>query len=76
MDVVRSKIESLGGNITIDSQIDKGSKFIIQLPLTLSIISVLLVEMQQEKYAIPLSTIVETAIIKKDGYHVCASKKV
>ncbi|MFD2208847.1 chemotaxis protein CheW [Virgibacillus halophilus] len=65
LDVVRSKIESLGGNITIDSQIDKGSKFIIQLPLTLSIISVLLVEMQQEKYAIPLSTIVETAIIKK-----------
>lgn len=65
LDVVRSKIESLGGSITIESQMDKGSTFIIQLPLTLSIISVLLVELQQEKYAIPLSTIVETAIIKK-----------
>jgi two-component system, chemotaxis family, sensor kinase CheA len=66
LDVVKSTIESLGGTVTVDSVEGKGSIFLIQLPLTLSIISVLLVEIQQEKYAIPLSSIIETAIIKKE----------
>jgi two-component system, chemotaxis family, sensor kinase CheA len=66
LDVVKSTIESLGGTVTVDSEEGKGSIFSIQLPLTLSIISVLLVEIQQEKYAIPLSSIIETAIIKKE----------
>lgn len=65
LDVVKNTIESLGGNITIDSTEGQGSVFSIQLPLTLSIISVLLVELQKEKYAIPLSSIIETAILKK-----------
>ncbi|MGG0738019.1 chemotaxis protein CheW [Niallia taxi] len=65
LDVVKSTIESLGGTITIESQEGKGSLFSIQLPLTLSIISVMLVEIQQEKYAIPLSSIIETAIVNK-----------
>ncbi|MCM3028964.1 chemotaxis protein CheA [Niallia sp. MER 6] len=66
LDVVKSTIESLGGTITIESQEGKGSLFSIQLPLTLSIISVMLVEIQQEKYAIPLSSIIETAIVNKN----------
>ncbi|MBB5323653.1 two-component system chemotaxis sensor kinase CheA [Anoxybacillus tepidamans] len=66
LDVVKSTIESLGGSVTIDSQEGVGSVFSIQLPLTLSIISVMLVEIQNEKYAIPLSSIIETAIIKKE----------
>ncbi|WP_445488766.1 chemotaxis protein CheW [Niallia sp. 03133] len=66
LDVVKSKIESIGGTITIDSQEGKGSLFSIQLPLTLSIISVMLVEIQEEKYAIPLSSIIETAIVSKE----------
>jgi two-component system, chemotaxis family, sensor kinase CheA len=71
LDVVRNTIESLGGAITIDSEEGKGSTFSIELPLTLSIISVLLVEIQQEKYAVPLSSIIETAIISKsDVMHV------
>lgn len=65
LDVVRSTIESLGGTITIDSIEGKGSTFSIQLPLTLSIISVMLVEVEAEKYAIPLSSIIETAIVKR-----------
>ncbi|MCA1053532.1 chemotaxis protein CheA [Rossellomorea aquimaris] len=65
LDVVKATIESLGGSITIDSTEGKGSLFSIQLPLTLSIISVMLVEIEKEKYAIPLSSIIETAIIKK-----------
>ncbi|PAD21121.1 chemotaxis protein CheA [Terribacillus saccharophilus] len=71
LDVVRNTIESLGGTITINSEEGKGSIFSIELPLTLSIISVLLVEIQNEKYAVPLSSIIETAIIPKaDIMHV------
>jgi two-component system, chemotaxis family, sensor kinase CheA len=66
LDVVKSTIESLGGSITIDSTVGQGSLFSIQLPLTLSIISVMLVEIEAEKYAIPLSSIIETAIVKKE----------
>lgn len=66
LDVVKNTIESLGGSISIDSKEGYGSLFSIQLPLTLSIISVMLVEIQSEKFAIPLSSIIETAIVKKD----------
>lgn len=65
LDVVKNTIESLGGSVTIDSLEGEGSTFLIQLPLTLSIISVMLVEIQNEKFAVPLTSIIETAIIKK-----------
>ncbi|WP_404452642.1 chemotaxis protein CheA [Virgibacillus necropolis] len=76
LDVVKNTIESLGGSITIDAKLNKGSTFSIQLPLTLSIMSVLLVELKDEKYAIPLSSIIETAIIHKDQIMQAHNKKV
>ncbi|TGB04786.1 chemotaxis protein CheA [Halobacillus salinus] len=76
LDVVKNTIESLGGNISIDSRVDEGSVFSIQLPLTLSIISVMLVEVQKEKYAVPLSSIIETAIVKKEDIMHAHNKKV
>ncbi|MFD1018203.1 chemotaxis protein CheW [Thalassobacillus hwangdonensis] len=76
LDVVKNTIESLGGSITIDSKLDEGSIFSIQLPLTLSIISVMLVEIQKEKYAVPLSSIIETAIFKKKDIMHAHNKKV
>ena len=66
LDVVKNTIESLGGIITVSSEPKKGTKFLIQLPLTLSIISVLLVQVEDEKYGIPLTSIVETALIEKE----------
>lgn len=66
LDVVRSKITSLGGNVTIESALGKGTKFSVELPLTLSIITAMLIKLGSEKYAIPLSSIVETAIIKQE----------
>src|SRR5699024_8528090 len=66
LDVVKNTIQKLGGNITIDATPDKGSIFSIQLPLTLSIISALLVEIKDEKFAIPLASIIETVILHKD----------
>ncbi len=65
LDVVKTKIESLGGSVAIESKLGSGSKFIIQLPITLSIIQAMLVNIQNEKYAIPLSSIIETAIFDK-----------
>ena len=65
LDVVKSTIESLGGTVSVHSKEDIGTQFIIQLPLTLSIISVMLVNVQEETYAIPLSSIIETAIIRE-----------
>jgi two-component system, chemotaxis family, sensor kinase CheA len=76
LDVVKNTIESLGGSITIDSKEGSGSIFSIQLPLTLSIISVMLVEIQKEKFAIPLSSIIETAIIKKQDILNAHNQKV
>lgn len=76
LDVVRNTIESLGGSISIDSKEGEGSVFSIQLPLTLSIISVMLVEIQKEKYAVPLSSIIETAIVKKQDILHAHNQKV
>ncbi|MGY3716929.1 chemotaxis protein CheW [Sutcliffiella cohnii] len=66
LDVVRNKIESLGGHIFVDSESGKGSKFSIQLPLTLSVLSTLLVYVQDETYAVPLSSIEETVLLRKE----------
>lgn len=66
LDVVRTTIESLGGQITIESREGVGSLFRIQLPLTLSIITVMLVQLQDEVYAVPLSSIIETAMVHRE----------
>lgn len=76
LDVVKSTIESLGGSISIESEHGKGSLFSIQLPLTLSIISVMLVEIEKEVYAVPLSSIIETSIIKRSDILNAHNQKV
>ena len=53
MDVVRTNIERIGGTIELSSILGKGSKFSIKIPLTLAIVSVLLVEAGGEKFALP-----------------------
>lgn len=71
LDVVKTKIESLGGVITIDSTEGQGSIFRIQLPLTLSIIYAMLVKVEEETYAIPFSSIVEITTLSQEGiYHL------
>ena len=57
LDVVKSKIESLGGDVECHSTLGVGSRFIIRLPLTLAIIQALMVEIGTEKYALPLGNI-------------------
>jgi len=76
LDVVRTTIESLGGQISIESTEGKGSLFQVQLPLTLSIISVMLVKLEKEIYAIPLTSIIETAIIRTSDIMNAHNQKV
>src|SRR5207248_2122619 len=59
MDVVRTNIEKIGGTIELKSQEGKGSSFIIKIPLTLAIVSALIVECTGEKFAIPQISVVE-----------------
>ncbi|HET7522166.1 MAG TPA: chemotaxis protein CheA, partial [Bacillales bacterium] len=61
LDVVKNKIESLGGRVDVTSVPGEGTGFTIQLPLTLSILAAMLVEVGKEVYAIPLSSIEEIA---------------
>jgi len=60
LDVVLKAIERLNGLVEVETVSGVGTKFIIQLPLTLAIISVLLVEVAGEVYALPLSSVVES----------------
>ncbi|MEF3352436.1 chemotaxis protein CheA [Paenibacillus sp. GYB006] len=76
LDVVKAKITSLGGNVTIHSVPGKGTNFSVQLPLTLSIISAMLIKLGSEKYAIPLSSIVETGIVKKEKIRIVHGTKM
>ncbi|MCR4440951.1 MAG: chemotaxis protein CheA [Peptococcaceae bacterium] len=64
LDVVKSKIQSLNGQVYIETKEGQGTKFIIKLPLTLAIIQALLVQVQDETYAIPLAHIDETTSLE------------
>jgi two-component system chemotaxis sensor kinase CheA len=66
LDVVLKAIERLNGLVEVESVPGIGSKFIIQLPLTLAIIVTLLVEVADRTYAIPLSSVVETLRFAKE----------
>ena len=76
MDVVRSKIEALGGHVDVETKIDEGSIFKIKLPLTLAIIQALLVKVQEEMYAIPLGSIDSTININPDSIKTVQNKEV
>lgn len=58
LDVVKNKIEGLGGDVEVSTKLGEGTKFTVRLPLTLAIIQALMVEVRDEKYAIPLNSIV------------------
>ena len=76
LDVVKSKIESLGGDVECHSTLGVGSKFIIRLPLTLAIIQALMVEIGTEKYALPLGNIQTIEDVEFDDIKYVQSKEV
>lgn len=66
MDVVKSKVESLGGQFAVHSKLDRGTRVVIRLPLTLAIVLALLVSVGDEVYAIPLEDVEETLLVNKN----------
>ena len=76
LDVVKTKIEALGGSIIAKTVAGEGSTFTIQLPLTLAIIQALMVQVGEEKYAIPLGNINGIEDIPKNEISFVQSKEV
>ena len=76
MDVVKTNIEKLNGIIDIDSEFGSGSTFKLKIPLTLAIMQALLVSAQEEYFAIPLSSVLETVRINIDEVYTIEGKNV
>lgn len=76
MDVVQSKIANLGGTIELWSRPNKGTRFTIKLPLTLSIIQALMVRVGTETFAIPLDLVERVVIIKEEEVIQTVSQEV
>lgn len=76
MDVVKTNIEKLNGMIDIDSEVGSGTSMKLKIPLTLAIIQALLVGVQEEYYAIPLASVLETVRISKDEIYTVENRSV
>jgi two-component system chemotaxis sensor kinase CheA len=66
MDVVRGAVESLRGNLLIDSVVNQGTTFTLKLPLTLVVVAVLLIAVGDEQYALPVSTVEQILEIRAE----------
>jgi two-component system, chemotaxis family, sensor kinase CheA len=67
MDVVKSNIEKIGGTVDLKSTLGQGTTFIIKIPLTLAIVSALIVEAATERFAIPQISVVELVRARRSG---------
>lgn len=76
LDVVKSNIEALGGDVEVSSTLYEGSKFTVRLPLTLAIIQALMVEIENEKYAIALASIQNIEDIAVEDIKYVQAKEV
>lgn len=70
LDVVRDTVQALGGSVHVSSQLGKGTRFYLQLPLTTSVLSVLLVEIAQAPFALSLARIDRILKLPYDQLHV------
>jgi two-component system chemotaxis sensor kinase CheA len=76
LDVVKNKVESLGGMLIMQSIRGEGTSFALKLPLTLAIIQALLVKVSGEIYAIPLGVVAETAVISSHEVKYVSNQEV
>lgn len=76
LDVVKNKIEGLGGDVEVVTKLGEGTTFIVRLPLTLAIIQALMVEVSGEKYALPLNSIVTVEEILPEDIRYVHTKEV
>ncbi|ACJ16686.1 cheA chemotaxis histidine kinase [Thermococcus onnurineus NA1] len=76
MDVVKDVVKSLNGTISVQSEVGKGSTFILKLPVSMAIIQALLIEVQGEVYAVPINNILESIEIKRENLKSIGGKDV
>ncbi len=76
LDVVKSKVESLSGEVTVRTKLGEGSTWVIRLPLTLAIIQALMVIVGEEKYAIPLDSIQSIEDVSPSDIKLVENKEV
>ncbi len=76
LDVVKAKIEAINGTVEVSTELGKGSKFSIRLPLTLAIIHALMVKLKEEKFAIPLNNIKEIISIDPSRINMVQDQEV
>ena len=76
LDVVRNKLDTLGGRLDLETEVNKGTKFILTLPLTLAIIKAMLVSLGKEIYAIPLMNTRETIKVKEEEIKLIKNTEV
>lgn len=76
MDVVKTNIEKLNGMIDVESEVDRGMILKLRIPLTLAIIQALIVNVQEEYYAIPLSSVLETVRISQNEIYMVEGRSV
>lgn len=76
LDVVKSKITSLGGHVDVETEKGKGSRFIIRLPLTLAIIQVLMINVANDNYAIPLNNIQNVEDVHREDIKLVQDQEV
>ena len=76
LDVVKSNIEALGGDVEVKSTLGEGSKFTVRLPLTLAIIQALMVEVREEKFAIALGSIMTIESVPQSDIKYVQAKEV
>ena len=76
LDVVKNKIEGLGGDVEVITKLGEGTTFIVRLPLTLAIIQALMVDVSGEKYALPLNSVVTIEEIVPDDIKYVHTKEV
>ena len=76
LDVVKTKVESMGGAVKLDTAPGAGSTITMKLPPSMSIIRVMLIDVNNEKYAIPLENIRETTKISASDIHDINEKSI
>lgn len=76
MDVVKTKIESLGGSIALESRVGEGTKIAMKLPLTMAIVQAMLVEVADQIFAIPINSVVEVMVVPRKEVHLIGKGEV